>query len=89
MINVFTFAVRAKDEKEYRVLMVMDCMSHFCFFSKLHSSKLEYESIAVILSTIFGDFGYPLSVSYYKNGKDVFFGSIEYLSTDGIGNILR
>ena len=89
MINVFTFSVRDTDEKEYRVLMVMDCMSHFCFFRKLHSTKLVYESIALILSTIFGDFGYPLSVSYYKDGKDMFFGSIEHSTTDGIGNILK
>ena len=78
MLNVFTFRNPVKEDSLCKALMVMDCMSHFYLFRKLISSELQYDIIAFQLSSMFGDFGYPLTVSYNNNGESFY--TVDFVS---------
>ena len=68
MIQVFTFQFEISDKNEHHhVLAVYDLLSSFIVFRDM-TFPYDCGEVGEHLSQIFGDFGYPLTVSYYGNG---------------------
>ena len=68
MIQVFTFQFEISDKNEHHhVLAVYDLLSSFIVFRDM-TFPYDCGEVGEHLSQIFGDFGYPLTVTYYGNG---------------------
>ena len=70
MLNVFDHKfenIKNNQQSEYFVLVVYDIVTSFCFFRHMRK-PYDADEASWHLSSIFGDFGYPSTVSYYDRG---------------------
>ena len=79
MLNVFNHKftkLRQFRESQYFVLGVYDLVTGYCFFRHMEK-PYDRDEVSLQLSTIFGDFGYPSTVTYYDRGISFFRSSYE------------